>query len=132
LKFSAVDLLFKIKVKIVVEFLYMPSTFFKGSLAQYLLTKECSVKLNSFCLPTYVSQTCQHSRFWRNFPAIPRGIHEIPLLQMLRIVINRPDNFLTWHLSFKPEFAPPASISNKQDGAQFLLTYIAEHAIDCS
>jgi hypothetical protein len=38
------------------------------------------------------------------FPAIPRGIHEIPLLQMLRNVINRTDNYSTWHLSYKPEY----------------------------
>jgi hypothetical protein len=39
------------------------------------------------------------------FPAIPRGIHEIPLLQMLLSIINRIDNYSTWCLSFKPEYA---------------------------
>jgi hypothetical protein len=39
------------------------------------------------------------------FPAIPRGIHEIPLFQMLHNVSNRPVNYSTWHLSFKPEYA---------------------------
>jgi hypothetical protein len=28
--------------------------------------------------------------------------------------INRPDNYSTWHLSFKPEYAPPASVSIDQ------------------
>jgi hypothetical protein len=31
---------------------------------------------------------------------------------MLRTIINRPDNHSTWRPSFKPEYAPPASISN--------------------
>jgi hypothetical protein len=32
------------------------------------------------------------------FPTILRGIHEIPLLQILRNGNNRPDNYSTWHL----------------------------------
>jgi hypothetical protein len=43
-------------------------------------------------------------RFFTPFPAIPRGIHEIPLLQMLRNVFNRPDNYSTCHLSLNMRY----------------------------
>jgi hypothetical protein len=64
------------------------------------------------------------------FPAIPHGIHEIPLLQMLRNVVNQPDNYSNCHLSFKPEYAPPASISNDQQQNSVELKLVKNYMSD--